>query len=211
MRRIIPIICAILMAIAIMSHTNNTNDVEDIEPSAIINKEIDVDIQEPEVIPTIEPVIIPIVEQVQQPVQEFIPEPTPEPTPEPVWWTDYDLDLLAAAIHYEAGSDCCTDEHQQLVGQVVINRKNDPRYPDTVYDVIMDNRYGRQYSTYKLVTDNAGNRDIVSQRCYDNALAVLNGEVECPADVIFQANFEQGVETYKIFKTSYSTTYFCRG
>lgn len=127
-----------------------------------------------------------------------------------VWWTDYDLDMLAAIIYYEAGSNECTDRHQQLVGQVVVNRMRDPRFPDTIYDVLTQVD-PVQYSTSESVLTNMGNRDIIPQRCYNNALEVLYGRVECPSDVIFQANFKQGTGVYEEHYTSYSTSYFCYG
>lgn len=198
MRRIIPIICAILMALIIaLSYAEDAH--VDTNISEIIKADTSISVPKTTPIPAPTPAPTPT------------PIPTPEPTPEPVWWTDYDLDLLAAAIFYEAGSDCCTDEHQQLVGQVVVNRMNDTRYPDTIYGVITDTKFGIQYSTSGNIIANAGNRDIIPQRCYDNALVILNGEIECPEDVIFQANFPQGIGTYKTIKTSYSTTYFCHG
>lgn len=120
-----------------------------------------------------------------------------------------DLDLLAAVIYYEAGSDDCTDRHQQLVAQVVLNRVASDEFPDTIYDVIMQTKPSIQYSPYKKIAKNAGNRDIIPQRCYDNALIVLNGEVECPSNIVWQANFKQGSGIYEVHKTSYSTTYFC--
>lgn len=125
------------------------------------------------------------------------------------WWTDEELNMLAALIYYEAGSNDCSDRHQQLVGQVVLNRVNSNEFPDTIYDVITQTKHGIQYSTYKKVLKNMGNRDIIPQRCYDNALVVLNGEVDCPDNIVWQAGFIQGSEIYEIHETSYSTTYFC--
>ena len=125
------------------------------------------------------------------------------------WWTDYELDLLAAVIYHEAGSDECSDRHQQLVGQVVINRMNSDEFPNTIYDVITQVKPNIQYSTYKNVVRDAGNRDIIPQRCYDNALAVLNSEVECPDNIVWQANFKQGSGVYEEMHTSYSVSYFC--
>lgn len=122
------------------------------------------------------------------------------------WWTDYDLDLLAAVIYYEAGSDECTDRHQQLVAQVVINRKNSSEFPDTIYDIITQRN---QYSTCDNVLSSAGNKDLIPQRCYDNAIEVLNGNVECPDNVVWQANFLQGSGVYEEIYTSYSVSYFC--
>ena len=85
---------------------------------------------------------------------------------------------------------------------------NSDEFPDTIYDVVTQQN-PTQYSTYKKVLRDAGNRDIVSQRCYDNALAVLNGEVECPDNIVWQANFKQGSGVYEEIHTSYSVSYFC--
>lgn len=121
------------------------------------------------------------------------------------WWSDEELELLAKLIYCEAGSDGISDEHQQLVAQVVINRVNDGRFPNTISEVIY------QKGQYACVGNTRWNSEEVPERCYNNALKVLNGEVQAPGDLIFQANFEQGTEIYKIFKTSYSITYFCKG
>lgn len=121
------------------------------------------------------------------------------------WWSDEELELLAKLIYCEAGSDEISDEHQQLVAQVVINRVNDSRFPNTISEVIY------QKGQYACVGNTRWNSEEVPERCYNNALKVLNGEVQAPEDLIFQANFEQGTEIYKIFKTSYSITYFCKG
>lgn len=120
------------------------------------------------------------------------------------WWTDNDLHMLAAVIYYEAGSDECTDRHQQLVGQVVVNRMYSTEFPNTIYDVITQ---PMQYGTCSMVLNNMGT-DAIPQRCYDNALAVLNNDVDCPSDIVWQAGFIQG-EIYEVYNTTYSTTYFC--
>lgn len=124
------------------------------------------------------------------------------------WWTNEELDMLAAVIFYEAGSDDCSDRHQQLVAQVVLNRVASDKFPDTIYDVITQQN-PTQYSTYKLVLKNMGNKDVIPQRCYDNALKVLNDEVDCPDNILWQANFIQGSKIYETHRTSYSITYFC--
>lgn len=48
----------------------------------------------------------------------------------------YDLELLARAIYAEAGGDDCSDETRIMVGNVILNRMNDPRYPDTMEEVL---------------------------------------------------------------------------
>ena len=128
-----------------------------------------------------------------------------EPTPVEPWWTEEELDMLAAVIYYEAGDGYCVDRHQQLVGQVVINRVNSNEFPNTIYDVITQKN---QYASASKVLENMGDRSIITQRCYDNALAVLNGEVRCPSDIVWQAEFVQG-RIYEVYETPYSTTYFC--
>lgn len=203
MRRIRFVVCVALLLLITILYTENVYTNVEINTDTDMDTDVytvDTDMYTQvlppptiELVPTIE---VPIVEQAV----------TAE-----TWWTEYDLDLLAAAIHYEAGSSYCTDEQQQLTGQVVVNRMNDPRYPSIMYDVITDTKYGVQYSTSSKIIANAGNRDIIPQRCYDNALAVLNGMVECPENVIFQANFKQGTGVYKVFETSHSTSYFCYG
>lgn len=119
-------------------------------------------------------------------------------------YTDKELDMLSRIIYAEAGSDCISDEHQQLVGIVVINRINDPRFPDTMEEVIMaKGQYDciRNGSYYKQP----------SERAIENAKKVLCGEVVAPSNLIYQAEFPQGYEVYKTFDTPWSTTYFCLG
>ena len=47
-----------------------------------------------------------------------------------------DLILLARLIDREAGSSWLTDEHQQLVGAVVLNRVKSESFPNSIPDVI---------------------------------------------------------------------------
>lgn len=130
-----------------------------------------------------------------------------------LWWeaeeaptySDEDLRILATVIWYEA--PYCTDRHQQLVAQVVLNRVNDARFPDTVRAVVdQPGQYTDWYST--AAPD-------IPERCYDNARAALEGRVECPANVIFQAEGVQGTGVYEEIHVDTgwysSTTYFCYG
>ena len=96
-------------------------------------------------------------------------------------WSD--LELLARIINAEAGG--CTDEHQLLVGNVVLNRVADSRFPNTIYGVIYQKG---QYSP----TWNGAINKIPSQQAYINAQRLLDGERFCPSNVVFQANFKQG-------------------
>lgn len=130
-----------------------------------------------------------------------------------IWWevyntktySDEDLRILATVIYYEAGN--CPDRHQQLVAQVVLNRVADSRFPSTVKAVVMQ---PRQYAAWYVTA-----RPQISQRCYDNARLALEGKVNCPKNVIYQAQFRQGKGTYEVSKVDTgwwrSTTYFCYG
>ena len=111
-----------------------------------------------------------------------------------------DLELLARIINAEAGG--CTDEHQLLVGNVVLNRVASSSFPNTIYGVIYQKG---QYSP----TWNGAINKTPSEQAYKNAQRLLNGERFCPENVVFQANFKQGSGVYKAISTSYSTTYFC--
>jgi len=63
-------------------------------------------------------------------------------------YVEEDLYWLSRIIHAEAGNQPL--EGMIGVGNVVLNRVADPSCPDTIYDVIFDNRYGVQFS----VTEN---------------------------------------------------------
>lgn len=123
------------------------------------------------------------------------------------WWTaqmdiDRQLDLLTRVVWFEAGSNWLSDRHQQLVAQVVLNRVADPRFPDTMEGVV----YARgQYSCASRLYSIPWYR--ITQRCYDNARAAAYGQVECPANVVYQSGVKQGKGLYEI----HYNTYFCYG
>lgn len=118
-------------------------------------------------------------------------------------YADYDDDLwyLSRVIQAEAGY--CSEEMQEDVGSVVLNRLNDDRFPDTIPEVI---EQPGQYSTASYLS---------YQNPTESALKVakdlLKNGSKLPGDVIYQANFPQGSGTYKTLSTSYSTMYFCVG
>lgn len=119
-------------------------------------------------------------------------------------YSDEDLRILTNVIHFEAC--CCPEWHKELVGQVVLNRVADSRFPNTIKDVVAQpGQYSVSYTT----------KTIDCQNCNDVAKHVLEYGVDCPENIIYQANFKQGKGVYK---TSYvntgwfrSTTYFCYG
>lgn len=122
-----------------------------------------------------------------------------------------DLELLALVIYQEAGGDMCSDECRQMVGEVVLNRVKDKRYPCTIEGVITQRaQYGRLHWTgpvWPERADNPGEQHAV-ERAYATAWALLIDDVDrlLPEDVIFQAEFKQGSETV----AEMDGFYFCR-
>lgn len=115
-----------------------------------------------------------------------------------------ELVLLSKIIQAEAGSSWLTDEHQRLVGSVVLNRENSPEFPDTLEEVIYQK--GQYYGTgtkwfAKLCP---------TERAVRNALYVLENGSIAPSSVVFQANFKQGSGTWlRITDKVLGSTYFC--
>jgi len=137
--------------------------------------------------------------------EEIVETPSSSTTTGGKWYTDYELDLLARIISAEAGCYWLSDEHQMMVGCVVLNRVNHPLFPNTIYDVIYQpGQYPPAYNgmLYSSTPD---------ARTYENARRVLDGEYTCPSNVVFQAGFVQGHGVYmEIYdETLGTTTYFC--
>lgn len=122
---------------------------------------------------------------------------------QPESYTDDELYWLALAITMEAGSEWISDEHQLLVGNVVLNRVASSRFPNTIYDVL------HQSGQYPWVS--RGSYAAITDRAYANAQRLLDGERLCPEDVVFQAEFVQGSSIYTSIydSTLNNTTYFC--
>lgn len=141
-----------------------------------------------------------------EPAEAVEPVEVVEPT-----YTDEELETLAIIIYQEAGSDACSDETRQMVGEVFLNRVKSSRYPDTFYEVATQRaQYGRLYWTGLVWPERASNPNEAEAvaRAYDCAEALLTGKVErlLPEDVVYQAEFPQGTEVVA------QTTgfYFCR-
>lgn len=141
---------------------------------------------------TPEPTAKPTVKPTTQPT----PKPTPKPTSLP--YSKADLDLLSRLVYAEVGSDWCSDEMQLLVANVVINRMNDSRFPDTLRGVIY------QRGQYECVTSGMIKKT-PNARAIANAKRVLSGERFCPAKVVWQSEFRQGKGLWK----KVGNQYFC--
>jgi len=128
----------------------------------------------------------------------------PEPT-----YTEADLEMLALVIYQEAGGDACSDDTRLMVGNVVLNRVADERFPDTIEEVLLQERqYGRLHWTGLVWADRASKPEEAHavERAYDCAERVLEGERLLPEDVIWQAEFKQGTEVV----AEQDGFYFCR-
>lgn len=126
-------------------------------------------------------------------------------------WFCRDRDIIATVVYNEAGYGC-SDRHMELVAAVVWNRVNSNRFPDTVYDVVTAPRqYLPAYADANSFYGKRARESEVWNKCQEIAEKVLKGEVDCPENVFFQANFTQGTEIYEVHETSYSITYFCYG
>ena len=138
------------------------------------------------------------------------PEPTEETTvaTEPPY-TSYELEMMALVIYQEAGGDAYTDETRLMVGTVVMNRVEDERFPNTIYEVLTQKRqYGLLHWT-GLVWPKRANNPVEAHavaRAYECAKRILLGERLLPEDVIFQAEFVQGTEVV-VYQDGF---YFCR-
>lgn len=128
------------------------------------------------------------------------PEPTPEPSPAPEPELDEDkVEMLACGIYSEAGGDACSDKCRKYVGDVMLNRVNDPRFPDTLEEVLTaELQYGRWHWTGVVWPERAtepGEAAAV-ERAYRIARELLAGEHSeiYGAGYVWQAEFEQGTD-----------------
>lgn len=117
-----------------------------------------------------------------------------------------DLEYLACVIYQEAGSDWMSDFTRMAVGNVVLNRVADPRFPDTIEEVLLQQgQYGEYSWTGIQWLDSAEYEPWAVERAYECARRLLEGERVFPENVVWQAGFTQGdgVEVYS------DLIYFC--
>lgn len=112
-----------------------------------------------------------------------------------------DLWYLSRVIQSEAGY--CTQEMQEAVGSVVLNRVASDKFPNTIAEVIQQTG---QYSTLGWLESNPP-----TSGALEVAIDLLENGSKLPGDVLYQANFPQGTGTYETISTCYSTMYFCTG
>lgn len=135
-----------------------------------------------------------------------------------IWWGAdeefcNDRDIIATVVYNEAWGGC-SERHRELVAAVVVNRVASELFPDTVAEVVAQK--GQYHPAYVYAGSIYGQRARadaeVWAECQDIASRALLGEIECPTDVLYQAEFLQGTAgVYETHETTYSTTYFCFG
>lgn len=115
-------------------------------------------------------------------------------------YTELDLLALTNTIYCEAGH---RENSMRIgVGAVVINRVNDPAFPNTIVGVVTQRgQYRQWYATEACKRDckqqdNAYGRDYWGE-CQEIAMQCMMGLSGVPENVVWQANFKQGSGVYK--------------
>lgn len=132
-----------------------------------------------------------------------LPEPMPEAmTAQVVLEPDLDdVEMLACVIYQEAGGDACSDECRMYVGDVVLNRVADSRFPDTIEGVLTAKfQYGTFWKTgivWPARAQNAGEAHAV-ERAYETARQLLSGDHSeiFGQGYVWQAEFVQGQDGF---------------
>ena len=133
-------------------------------------------------------------------------------------YSDEDIRILTTTVFHEAGHT--TEQLRQYVAQVVLNRVEDSRFPDTVKGVITQpGQYSTKYATVEaanaIQATDSKNATYYYGICEDSVKAAMMGQVEMPSNVLYQANFSQGKGVWKsvYFNSGWyaSTSYFCYG
>ena len=124
--------------------------------------------------------------------------------------SDEDAYFLAKIIETEAGYSYNTDEHQLMVGSVVLNRVASPAFPNTIYEVFYQG-IDSGCKQYAQAGTEWFDNTIPSDRALSNARYLLEYGSIAPPGVVFQAEFPQG-EIYRIYDYGDGApTYICYG
>lgn len=109
------------------------------------------------------------------------------------------VEMLACMIYQEAGGDACSDLCRMRVGDVALTRELDPRFPDTLEEVLLQpGQYGTFSRTGIVWPERASKPEEAAavQRAYDTAEQLLAGEHSDLWNLgyVWQAEFPQGTE-----------------
>lgn len=131
----------------------------------------------------------------------FVPaEPEPveeEAVVEEATYDPNELEMMAIVIYQEAGGDACSDTTRKMVGDVVLNRMMDPRFPDTMYGVLTaPNQYLMENGVYWPERASYPGEQHAVQRAYRIAEELLTGSHSeiYGKGYVWQAEFYQGTD-----------------
>ncbi len=164
-----------------------------IRSSPLVGEEIPIEAMKVSQVREFQPQTV-ILEREEIPLAAEPEDPEPEPAPE---LDETEVEMLACAIYCEAGGDACSDQCRYYVGDVILNRVNDSRFPDTIEGVLTQkSQYGRFYWTGIVWPERANYPKEAVARAYDTARALLSGEHSelYGAGYIWQAEFTQGTD-----------------
>ena len=106
---------------------------------------------------------------------------------EPLPYTQEDIDILAAVMY---GENYISGRYEMmLTGSVVLNRVKSPDFPNTIKEVVY--QFDGQYEQYAPRTKNLIGSELPAE-CYELAEILLKYGSIAPAEVVYQAHFNQG-------------------
>ena len=184
----------IILVIALVLVIHSKADIYEANEPTTNSEEIETTTAttEPETEPETEPTV---------PPTEPAPEPSEAVTDEVSVYENYkrDLELLACVIYQEAGGDAVCDDCRYRIADVVLNRLMDPRFPDTIHDVLTaKSQYGEFHWTGVVWPERAGyeSEQHAVERAYQVATEVLDGTHSelFGQGYIWQAEFVQGTD-----------------
>ena len=129
-----------------------------------------------------------------------------------------DIRILTTTVYYEAGQT--TEQLRQYVARVALNRVEDRRFPNSVYEVITQRgQYNTKYATVEaanaIKAQDAANGTKNWNHCKWSVMEAMRGNTDMPKNVLYQANFTQGNGLWQsvYFNSGWfaSTSYFCYG
>lgn len=87
-----------------------------------------------------------------------------------------DFEALEQCVFWEAARADCPFEVDVAVVETILNRCLDPDWPDTIYGVIHDRRWGKQFCSGEFTAENDGQYEVISdaiQFVLENGRTVL--------------------------------------
>lgn len=132
---------------------------------------------------------------IPQPEAEVLAEPVLPPTNSEI---TEEHELLARALYQEVGSTHIPDSTKRRTGDVILNRVEDPRFPNTIREVLTARRqYGRYFWTGVVWPAKAKNpsEQAAIKKCYDIAADLLYHNRHSDlyrCGYVWQAEFRQG-------------------